>query len=379
MNLKKIITEKAEEIGIDIIGFADAEPFHDLKEFLLLRQKNEYDTEFEEKKIELRVNPQMIMEESKSIIVIGVSYNIDDKCDAFNENYGNKKSTTGHLSKSTWGIDYHVILKEKLVRLAEEIKKIIDFKYKIFVDTGPLNDREIAKRAGIGWYGKNNSIINDKFGSFIFLGYMLTDLEIKFDNHIENKCGNCSICIDSCPTGAIEGGYRINARRCISYLTQTKERIPYELREKMGVMIYGCDTCQLVCPKNKNVTKGKSECFIPKITRGRIDITELFNISNKEFKKKYGHMSGSWRGKNIFKRNCIIAMGNMKDKEKLDLLISGLKDDSSMIREYSAWALLKIDKELGKELIDKHITVEKNEEVKIEMLKLLKWAEGVDV
>ncbi|RKD29075.1 tRNA epoxyqueuosine(34) reductase QueG [Thermohalobacter berrensis] len=369
MNIKDYIIKEAEKIGIDIIGFTGVKPFENMKKLLKERRDKGYETEFEENDIELRYNPKKVMPNSKSIIVIGVSYNLHYKS-------SKKFNARGRLSKSSWGRDYHTVLKNKLEELADAIKKVKEFDYKIFVDTGPLIDREIAKRAGIGWYGKNCSIINDKYGSFIFIGYMITNLDLEENSPLEEKCKTCDLCIRACPTNALEENYKINATRCISYLTQTKRKIPYDLRDKMGIKIYGCDTCQLVCPKNKGVNKGNCESFLPEKTRGYIEIEELFNLSNKEFKKKYGHMAGSWRGKNVLKRNCIIAIGNMKDKTYLDLLKQTLKDPSPMIREYTAWALLKIEPNEGKKVIKEHLKIEKDDNVKNEMKKLLEYFEG---
>ena len=242
-------------------------------------------------------------------------------------------------------MDYHTVLKDRMIRLIKELEKAMDFKYMYFVDTGPLIDREIARRCGLGYYGKNCSIINDEYGSFIFLGYILTNLEVEeYSSPVEEKCGDCDLCLRACPTKALESPYRVNPKRCLSYLTQTKDLIPHELREKMGTRIYGCDTCQMVCPKNKGVEKSNHSEFIPEITKGYMNIEELLTISNKEFKKKYGTMAGSWRGKNVLKRNGIIALGNMKNKESLILLKPLLKDQNPMIRDYTEWAINKINK-----------------------------------
>ena len=141
----------------------------------------------------------------------------------------------------------------------------------------------------------------------------------------------------------MEGPYKFNPKKCISYLTQTKEKIPYELRSKIGDKIYGCDTCQLVCPKNKDITIPKHKEFIPQNTKGYMNIEEILSISNRKFKQKYGSMAGAWRGRNILKRNGIIVLGNNKDVKNLKLLLPLLKDPNSMIREYTAWAILNID------------------------------------
>ncbi|MTI69598.1 MAG: tRNA epoxyqueuosine(34) reductase QueG [Firmicutes bacterium] len=366
MILKDYIKKEAVNLGIDILGFTDTVPFDNLVEILENREKMNYHTEFEEKDINLRIDPKKLLPEGKSIIVAGLSYNLDNKI-------RKNKEIKGMLSRSSWGKDYHDVLYEKLKSLTDSIKKNKNFKYKIYVDTGPLIDREVAKRSGIGWYGKNCSIINDYYGSFIFLGYIITDLDIKKDDEVKQKCGDCRLCIDACPTKALKENYKVDASRCISYLTQTKKKIPYELREKMEAKVYGCDTCQMVCPKNKDVYFGDTIDFLPKITNGSLDIKEMFALSNKEFKNKYGHISGSWRGKNILKRNILILLGNIKNKDYLNLVKDALKEDSEMLREYAAWALLKIDKELGKELIINQLKKEKSIKVKKEFTNLLKY------
>lgn len=370
MDLKQYIVDKSKEVGIDTIGFTKAEKLDHMISFLKERKEKGHDTEFEEKDIALRTDPALLMPESRTIIAIGISYNIEYK----------KTSTKdikwqGLLSKSSWGEDYHKVLRSKMEDLVIEIKKVADFEYTMCVDTSPLIDRQIANRAGIGWYGKNCSIINDDYGSFIFLGYILTNLELEDNNRVEEKCGECKLCINACPAGAIQEGYNINTKRCISYLTQTKDRIPYELREKMGTKIYGCDTCQQVCPKNKEIQKGSTAEFIPKLTNGIVDIEEIMTISNKEFKEKYGSMSGAWRGKNVLKRNAIIALANIDDKNSIDLLKNALNDESPMIREYAAWALIKIDKEYGINLVLERLSKEKDLEIATEMKKLIEMQE----
>lgn len=336
MDIKSYIIERSKELDIDIIGFTDGEPLVNIKDYLKIRERENKNTEFEEKDIDKRIDPKLTLPSCKSIIVIGISYNVD---------YSEKPNyrLKGSLSKSSWGLDYHRVLKEKLGKLICEIEKIQSFEYKAFVDTGPLVDRELAWKAGVGYYGKNCSIINKDYGSFIFLGYILTDLDINVDiSPIDSQCGNCDYCIRACPTKALESPYKLNPKKCISYLTQTKENIPIELREKMGIKIYGCDTCQKVCPKNKDVRYSKHKEFIPNLTKGGIDIEEILEISNKDFKEKYGSMAGSWRGKSILKRNSIIALGNMKDKKNLHYILKELEGDNPMFIEYGNWAKLNI-------------------------------------
>lgn len=336
MNIKQYIIDKSKELNIDMVGFTDCEPFEYLKEYLIERKRLSLNTEFEESDIDKRLNPKITFPECKSIISIGISYNndYDEKVD-----YRLK----GIISKSSWGMDYHIVMRNRMENLIDEIKKVKDFNYQYYVDTGPLIDREIARKSGIGYYGKNCSIINEKFGSFIFLGYILTDLEIdELSTPAESKCGDCDLCLRACPTGALEGAFRVNSKKCISYLTQTKNSIPYDLREKMGSKIYGCDTCQKACPKNNRVLKPNHEEFIPYDAKGYVNIEKLLYMSNREFKEKYGKMAGSWRGKNILRRNAIIALANNKNKDNIKLLLPLLEDPSLMIREYALWAMEKL-------------------------------------
>lgn len=365
MELKKYITDKSKEIGIDLIGFTNADEFSELESVLKIRREKNYETEIEESDIEKRITPRKILASANSIIVIAMSYyvNIED-------NPSNRKPR-GKLTKSSIGLDYHIVLREKMEKLIEEIKKIRpEFNFSIGVDTTPLSDRYLAKKAGIGWYGKNSNIISDKFGSFIFLGYIITNLEIEEDPRLEEKCGDCNKCIVSCPVGAIKKDNRLNAKRCISYLTQTKEDISYDLREKMGNKLYGCDTCQLVCPKNEDIIKG-SKLMNSKELVEYIDIEELFNMSNREFKEKYGKNAFSWRGKNVIKRNAIIILANQKRKENIKLLKEALKDQNPMIRKYALWAILKIDESLGNKTLKEH-TKQEDDEIVIEEIEKLK-------
>ncbi len=308
LELKEYIKEKSKELGIDICKFTDGQPLEKARDYLSYRFENNRTTEFEEKNIEKRINPKMCLPSCKSIIVLGLSYNVDYKGEV-------DFPLKGRLSMSSWGIDYHRVLKEKIENLINKIKEVRDFDYKYFVDTGPLVERDLAYKAGVGYYGKNCSIINDDFGSFIFLGHILTDLELEVDQAVENKCGDCKLCLEACPTGSLEQAGRLNPKKCISYLTQTKDQIPPDLAKKMGIKIYGCDTCQLVCPKNIGVKKSKEEKFIPYETKGYLNLEELMIISNREFKNKYGSMAGAWRGKNVLKRNAKIILENIYSKD----------------------------------------------------------------
>ncbi len=333
---KQIIKEIAEKNGIKIIGFTTVTEYNYLEQLLIERKKMSYNNELEEQDLNRRLSAKNIFPECKSIIAIGVPY-----AAGYKKPYVKDR---GLLSISSYNDDYHNILKKLLNSFAEKINIYFPFKYKICVDTSPLIDREICKNAGIGSYGKNSLLIHEEWGSFIFLGYILTNLEIDSDsNNLNNDdiCTNCTICIKSCPNGAILNNGGINTKKCISYLTQTKTYIPVEYRKSMSNQIYGCDICQLVCPKNK---KNLDKEVLYDYNRLTVDLKEMMNMTNNDFKGKYGHIAGSWRGKNIWKRNSIISITNLGLNSMFEAVKKELENPSDMIKIYAAWSILTLNR-----------------------------------
>ncbi|SHJ84655.1 tRNA epoxyqueuosine(34) reductase QueG [Paramaledivibacter caminithermalis] len=369
MITKGKIIKYSKEIGIDLIGFVKAEVFKELRDMLKKREEKNYLSGFEEKSIEKRINPYLTLENVETIIVIGIPYFIDEADIEQSKSCGN----VGNISRSSWGKDYHIVLKEKMKSLTEYIAaEDPDFKYKYFTDTGPLVDRYLAYRAGIGWYGRNNCIISYDYGSWIFIGYILCNLKIKPDDSLKTRCINCNKCINSCPTGALMKNNIYNSKLCISYLTQTKEDIKYELREKMGNSLYGCDICQLVCPHNRKRLAGNKD-FIPKKNSSKPDLLDLLKLSNEQFKKEFGDTALAWRGNRIMKRNALIALGNCGSQEVIDHLVEYLNNPSIMIKKYCAWAIIRLNKDKGKKILNEHLKKEKEREVIDEILKLYKY------
>ena len=339
LELKNKIIKYAHTLSIDLIGFTTADRFNGLENILNERKKKNYVSEFEEENLELRINPRKTLKNARSIVVIGQSYysNIDSSpVDT------NRSKFQGDLARISWGEDYHRVLKEKLDKLSSFIgNKRSDFQFLSFVDTGPLVDRHVAWRAGLGVFGKNNCLINDKLGSWFVIGYMLTNLDIEADKPKENTCCiNCNICIKECPTGAIEKPHVINVKKCISYILQSKNRILENDRELLETRIYGCDVCQNKCPKNFIVTETSLDEFKPIVKQ--IDLVDLLTISNKKFKLLFGNNSIGWRGKKILQRNAIIAMGNNNRASAIPYLLPFLTDDRVEMREYARWAIEKL-------------------------------------
>ena len=238
------------------------------------------------------------------------------------------------------------------------------------VDTGELVDRAVAERAGIGWSGKNCSIITPEFGSYVYLGEMITNIPFEPDEPIENECGDCTLCLDVCPTGALVQPGQLNAQHCVAFLTQTKDFMPDEFRGEIGNRIYGCDTCQTVCPKNKRKFNWIHDEFKPDPELAKPLLQPLLNISNKEFKSKFGPMSGSWRGKKPIQRNAIIALAHFKEQDAVpDLVELMKKDERPVIRGTAAWAVGKIGGPLAEQALRTALEKEKDVEVLKEIEK----------
>ena len=371
--LKNDLIAYSKTIGIDKIGFTTASTFNGLRNRLMKQQELGYQSGFEEPDIEKRVNPALLMDEPQSIISIALAYPTKMKTRVVSKQ-GERR---GIFCRASWGEDYHLVLKDRLTKLeAYLIEKVPDVKFKAMVDTGELSDRAVAERAGIGWSGKNCSIITPEFGSYVYLGEIITNIPFEPDTPLEDRCGTCNKCIDACPTGALVQGGQLNAQRCISFLTQTKGFLPDEFRDELGNRIYGCDTCQTVCPENK----GKDFHFHsemepdPEIVKPLLK--PLLRISNREFKEKFGRLSGSWRGKKPIQRNAIIALAHFKDKTAVKDLQELMSSDSRpVIRGTAAWSLGKIGGEDAYEALQKALKKEKDQEVIDEINKGLLFIE----
>ncbi len=340
LTLKEELITYSKEIGIDKIGFTTADPFIELKNRLIRQQELGYQSGFEEPDIDKRVTPSKLLEEPCSIISIALAYPSKMKETV----QGKKGERRGIFSRSSWGLDYHHILNDKLKKLEEFIiMKVPEVRVKSMVDTGELSDRAVAERAGIGWNGKNCAIITPEFGSYVYLGEMITSIPFEPDTPIEDQCGSCTKCLEACPTGALVQGGQINAQRCISFLTQTKGLIPDEFRDKIGNRIYGCDSCQTACPVNKGKNFHYHLEMVPDSEIAKPLLKPILKLSNREFRNKFGHVSGSWRGKKPIQRNAIIALAHFKDEAAVPELIEVLENEASPVsRGTAAWALGKI-------------------------------------
>lgn len=341
MNLQQLVIDKAEEIGIDKIGFTSADPFHDLKPKLEAQRAKNHHSGFEHKNIDERVYPELIFDNPKSIISIALAY----PSVMTNKPERERGVRRGEFARASWGEDYHFILRDKMNELIEYIEEVVgpEAEFKSMVDTGELVDVAVAERAGLGFIGRNGLLITEEYGSYVYLGEIITNLEFEQSEKVPFGCGDCMRCVDGCPTNALLGDGRINAKVCLSYQTQTKDYLDDEYRRKIGHVIYGCDICQMVCPYNRGVDSHFHERMEPEPESVNPILEPILTISNREFKEQFGHLAGSWRGKKPIQRNAIVALANYRDRSSLPTLLQLIdQDPRPMIRGTAAWAASKI-------------------------------------
>jgi epoxyqueuosine reductase len=290
--MKEALRKFCSSLNIEYMGIAPAGPYWELEKILRERiDKGQY-TEFEEKELDKRIDPRVTMEDTQSVIVCLFPYYIGEKADS-------------NIAKYTYSLDYHKLVKDKLEQIGSFLGgKIQGFHYKAFVDNGPLVDRYMAYIAGLGFYGLNNQIITEKYGSYVFIGYILVNYPFEVDKPLQGTCMQCGNCIQACPSKSILGNFAIDPRRCRSYLTQKKGDLTADEVNiiKESNIIFGCDVCLDVCPHNSkgNITKIRE--FQEHIL-AQISYAEVEGISNKEFMRRYGNRAFSWRGRRLIARN----------------------------------------------------------------------------
>ncbi|MCR2804458.1 tRNA epoxyqueuosine(34) reductase QueG [Paenibacillus soyae] len=338
--LKQEMKDAAWDLGIDAIGVASPDPFTTLKERLIRHRVLGRESGFEEPDLDKRTDPSQLFDQPKSIIAIAVAYPSKLKDPPKSE----PGARRGIMSRSAWGEDYHKVLRNRLARLEEWLKeRVPSLRAESMVDTGELSDRAVAERAGIGWSAKNCSIISPELGSWVYLGEMITNLPLPPDEPVTEGCGTCTKCIDACPTNALVGPGELDAKKCISFITQTKGMVEDEYMRKIGNRLYGCDTCQIVCPENRGKNWTRHPELQPDNELAKPLLLPLLTIGNREFQERYGATSSAWRGKKPIQRNAIIALGNFKEASAVPDLIGVLtKDPRPVLRGTAAWSLGRI-------------------------------------
>ena len=350
MSLEEIIFEYADEFHLHV-GITTADSFCEQQDYIINAHKQL--AGFVSAGILERIHPRITMQGAKSIVVLAMPYakGIAEK----------PLGLRGNISIAARGEDYHSLLGKHLIQLAGRLKAAdSNISAMSFVDTGPLPEQILAVRAGIGWIGKNGLVHTQRYGSMVFIGYMMVSAELKTFQSKADSCGVCRRCINACPTGALkENCFQIH--RCISYLTQKKGLLSSEEMSAMGLQIYGCDQCQISCPHNSWWLQEGSAGFKPADKNKAYPLLEdLLSMDKAEFQKVFQHTAAGWRGRNTIRRNAVIALGNTKEASAMPLLAIALRDTSPVIRQTAARAMHILDMGEGLELLKTAMSVEKD-------------------
>jgi epoxyqueuosine reductase len=338
-DLKARLIEQARALGFATIGFAPAEDdprrAGRLREWLAAGMHGEM--EWMEARAEIRQGPQAMWPEARSVIALGMSY-----APAVDPLALEGDRERARISVYAQGGDYHDTLKKALKVLARWlVEQAPGTELKVFVDTAPVMEKPLGQAAGIGWQGKHTNLVSREHGSWLFLGAIYTTLPFRPDAAHEDLCGSCRACQDACPTEAFPAPYRLDARRCISYLTiEHKGPIPEEFRAAIGNRIYGCDDCLAVCPWNKFAAAAASHrAFLPRAELAAPKLAELLALDDAGFRRLFSGSPIKRIGRNRFVRNCLIAAGNSGNAALAEPVGTLLGDPDPVVAEAAKWAL----------------------------------------
>lgn len=309
---------------------------------------------------------------ARSVIVLGVNYFSREK----SKRPGEMKTLAGRVARYAWGRDYHEVLSKKHALLIAELETHFgrNFRAKSCVDIRPIPERFAAVKAGLGFIGKHTGLLSQKFGPWLFLSEILTNLDLEADLPAEGDCGSCDHCQTICPTGALDRDYNIDARLCIAYLTiEHKGVIARELRPKIKDWIFGCDECLAVCPFTSKSAETSWKEFYPEQGKGEaLPMDTLFEISsNREYEKLFRGTALLRAGRKQMLRNACIVLGNSCSPEAIPYLEKALRDPSELVRLHASWALGRIQEKKAKELLTQQLSQEENSEVRAEILAAL--------
>ena len=341
--LEQGIKEEARRLGFDLVGITTADPAETgdrYQEWVEAGRAGEMD--YMTRDPVKRRDPFVLMPGARSIVVVGINYDTGEmeSLQADEEQSGGPR---GRIARYALGDDYHEVIRVRLYALLQWIRVRAGeaVRGKAYVDTGPLLERDLARRAGLGWFGKNTNLLNVRRGSYFFLGALLLDLPLSPDEPFGGEhCGTCTRCLDACPTGAFLSPYVLDARLCISYLTiELKGAIPRELRPLMGDWIYGCDICQEVCPWNRKAPRASEPAFRSRSGLTLPELIPLLSMTQEEFSVRFKGSPIKRAKRRGLLRNVAVALGNSGDRAAVPALAAALHDPEPLVRTHAAWAL----------------------------------------
>jgi len=340
-SLKERIFDKARELGFCAWGIAraDAAPHagDELRQWIAAGHHGEMG--WIEDRAEQRASPNGLWPDARSVIALAMSYAPANNPLALAE-----ARDRGRISVYAQGTDYHKTVKKALKAMGRWLADECGCQLKVFVDTAPVMEKPLSASAGVGWQGKHTNLLSREHGSWLFLGVIYTTLELEPDEPASDHCGSCHRCIDACPTGAITGPHRIDARRCISYLTiEHAGPIPHEFRKAMGNRIYGCDDCLAVCPWNRFASEAQAnKAFAPRAELVAPSLADLLALDDRAFRELFSGSPIKRIGVNRMTRNCLIAAGNSGDSGLKPAVERHLSSDDPVVADAAKWALARL-------------------------------------
>jgi epoxyqueuosine reductase len=322
----------ARELGIDVVGAAPAEPYEETERHIRERRARGLfaDMRFTMSQPEVSCHPETLLEGARTVVSAALCYYAPAEPPGPGE---------GRLPRYTW-FDAYAELREKL----DELGRRLGGAYRVLVDANQHVDREGAVRGGVGFYGKNTMLITRKHGSWVVLGTLVTDVELEPTPRLELDCGSCTLCIDACPTGALDEPGTLDATKCLSYWTQAPAAIPEPYREELGAQVYGCDICQDVCPWNRGVEKRRADEPPAEAT---VSLVDWLAAAGNDLRTAYERLYVPRNDSRYLKRNALVALGNTGAPEHRAAVEAFLADPDPLLREHAEWALARIDERHG--------------------------------
>lgn len=337
--MKDALVALAHSLGFDLCRIARADaPAHaaEFREWLATGQAGEM--AWLERNADRRTDPQLVVPGAKSVIVLALNYFADAPEPGAGE---------GRIARYAWGDDYHDVIERKL-RVLDEWLIAQGGRQRHYVDTGPVLERDFAAMAGAGWHGKSTMLLNPKLGTWFFLAEILTTLEFEPDAPLPDRCGSCTRCIAACPTGAIVEPHRVDARRCVSYLTiELKGSIPEEFRAQIGDRIYGCDSCLDACPWNRFAAASREAAFAARPFVRGWKLRDFLALNDERFRELFRKSPIKRIKRRGFLRNVCVALGNVGTRDDLPALEAAANDAEPLIAEHARWAIARIGERCG--------------------------------
>jgi epoxyqueuosine reductase len=320
----------AEELGLDVVGAAPAEPYEDTERHIRDRRERGLfaDMRFTMAQPETSCHPETLLEGARAVVSAALCYYAPEP---------EQPAGRGRLPRYTWR-DGYAELRERLDALGRRLGG----HYRVLVDANQHVDREGAARAGVGFYGKNTLLITRRHGSWVVLGTLVTDVEIEPSSPLSLDCGSCRLCIDACPTGALDEPGELDSTRCLSYWSQAPAPIPEEYREPFGTQVYGCDICQDVCPWNRGVEKRRSGGAMPENMEPHVSLVDWLEAPNEELAARYDRLYFPGNDARYLRRNALVAAGNSGDEGLAPTVARWVDDEDPLLRDHAAWALQRL-------------------------------------